>query len=57
MKTQRPLCQASGWCQSDQTAWSSETGKWLCRRCEVELQQAYDNRATGAAAPPAMRAE
>ena len=34
------LCEASGWCQSADTAWNSDAGKWLCRTCEDWLGQA-----------------
>ena len=33
------LCQANGWCQSIDTAWDSERGKWVCRDCDARAQQ------------------
>ena len=27
------LCEASGWCQSVDTAWDSDAEKWLCAAC------------------------
>ena len=33
------LCEYAGWCQSTDTQWSSDTGKWLCRACEARVRR------------------